>query len=105
MKSTKSNDSTKLSEFRGDEEWKDVTLWFNKEIDLNTHDPCQIGFVGDGSTDEKRVLVLYQEADVPRFDAGKQYRLENVKDHYYEPRDEIQVVVKKYSRVTCLSND
>lgn len=105
MRSTKSNDSTKLSEFRGDGDWKDVTLWFNKEIDLNSHKPCQKGYVGDGSTDEKRVLVLSQEADVPRFEAGKQYRLENVKDQYYEPFDEIQVAVKKHSRVTCLSND
>ncbi|MFP9190798.1 hypothetical protein ACLI4Q_03905 [Natrialbaceae archaeon A-CW1-1] len=104
MSNYRPDDVTPLTKLNGSGKYLTVEAWVNHIIDLNTHNPAQKGLLGDDSLsrDEKRLFVVSRGSGVDRLEKGNKYRLENVKDHYYENQDEIQIMITEQSRVKTL---
>lgn len=99
---------TPLAALDGSGEFVTVEAWVNHLIDLDTHLFTQKGLLGDDSTKgtgqiAPRYFVIDRESDLSGLDKGTKYRFENVKDHYYAQRDQIQVYVTPFSRVRALT--
>ena len=85
---------TALSDFTGSGDNVLVKAQVTCEQDLNSHKPYQKGLLWDDSLSrgEIRPFVIY-DPDL-RLDPGTVYIM-NGTDHYYEPTDEIQLVLNE----------
>ena len=85
---------TELTDLSGSDDNVLVKARVTYEEDLDTHRPYQKGLLWDESMSygDVRGFVVY-DPDV-RLETGKVYIL-NGKDHYYEKRDEVQLMLRE----------
>lgn len=98
--SESSDDTWDLKDFTGSGEYVDVeatvdSIHFIKKETRRI--PDIRGELVDDSVREPVIFVVEDGVSAPRFDVGKRFRFENVKDHFYKKNAEVQVLVNQYT--------
>lgn len=99
------NEDWGLNDFRGSGEYVDVEA----TVDAISYVKKDVPKIPDikGELTDKTVLqpvtfIVEEGVQHPYLEEGKRFRFENVKDHYYKKKGEVQVVINRNTEFTEL---
>jgi hypothetical protein len=59
--------------------------------------PDIIGVLREEHSDQKRLFVVNDDVKHPYLEPNRRFEFRNVKDHYYEAKDEVQVMITEHT--------
>jgi len=100
------NEEWDLEDFYGSGEYVDVVATVDAIHWVREDDPGTPKLKGELTDDSLVVETVYfvvsGDASHPFFGEGDRYRFENVKDHHYRERDEVQVMITENTTVSTV---